>query len=401
MPEGTVPSTQGLSAARRPFLSSRRIALALGVIVLGAAAFATKTILSARTVTTDDALVIARTVAVAPEVSAKVLEVRVREHARVNKGDVLVELDRELYEIGLARAEGELHAAEAQQKLADVRLASVKTQRPMLVAAARGDHVEAIGLRQSLEGEVKRSEEALAASSTALALARQEYSRALALQKSGSVSAVDVDHAAARVAALEAEQRSAAAQIAVAKSRRVAAGGAEASASGRVSLAEVNAEGAAADADRALAGARVEQARSAVRRAEAELGRTRIVAPISGVVEHLTVESGMLVGPPSAVLSIVSTEDVWIEARIKETSVARVHEGQTAVVSVDALDREISGRVEGVGAATLSRFALVPAETTGAHFVRVTQRVPVLVRLDAKPEGLRAGLSAVVTVRTP
>lgn len=409
MPEGTSPSTSEFARpiAARPepespkaLVSTRRILGLSAVTLIVAAGLFAKIVLGARSVTTDDALVVARTVAVSPEVAAKILEVRVREHAHVAKGDLLLELDRELYEISLARAQGELHAAEAQLRLAEVRLGSVKAQRPVLLATARGDHVEAMGLRQSLEGEVKRSEAALASASTSLALARREQARVLTLQKSGSVSAVDVDQSAARVASLEAEQRSAAAQIAVVQARRVAAGGAEASAGGRASLAEVGAEVEAADAELALASARVEQARAQVKRAAAELERTRVIAPIAGVVEHLTAEKGALASPASTILSIVSTEDLWIEARIKETSVSRVHEGQVASISVDALPHDISGRVEGVGAATLSRFSLVPAETTGAHFVRVTQRVPVLVRLDAKPEGLRAGLSAVVTVRT-
>lgn len=165
-------------------------------------------------------------------------------------------------------------------------------------------------------------------------------------------------------------------------------------------MVEKGTEEAMAEADLALATARVEQARAGVAHAESELARTRIVAPMSGVVEHGKLEEGALVGPGTALLALVSTEDVWVEARIKETDVGRLREGDRVVVHVDALGgRDLAGRVEGVGMATLSRFAAIPTEATGAHFVRVTQRVPVVVRFDEKPDGMRAGLNAVVDIQ--
>jgi membrane fusion protein (multidrug efflux system) len=270
----------------------------------------------------------------------------------------------------------------------------------MLVQAAQGDQAEAIATKQSLDAEVRRVEAQSAAADVSLALARQELDRSRALQKTGAVSDAQVDQHAARVAELVAQQRSLTAQLAAATSRGTAAASAARSAGGRASIAVEGTEGAVAESDRALARARVEQARATVALAEAELARTKVVAPIRGIVEHLDVEEGMLLVPPRATMSIVSTDDVWIEARIKETDIQRIQGDQTASIRIDALgSKDLAGHVDGVGSATLSRFAAIPVEATGAHFVRITQRVPVRIRLDAKPEGLRAGLSAVVSIQ--
>lgn len=403
MPEGTVPDPPVRLAAITPPASppdrKKRALVVAGVVtacVLGGAA---KLLAGRGTVTSDDALVVARTVHVSPEVAAKVRKVHVREHQRVERGALLVELDPTFYENALARANGELHAAEALVRQAEVRAASVQKQRPMMVLAARGEHAQAMALHASLEAEVRRAEAQATSAAASLSLARQEQARVASLRKGGSVSDAEVEQAAAKVAALEADLASANAQIAAAKMRRTAAGGAERSADGRASLVETSAEEAQAAADLALANARVEEARASVARADAELARTKIVAPFAGIVEHVTVEDGSTAAPGGDVLSVVSTEDVWVEVRVKETEVERLGDGQRASVQVDALGgRTLRGHVDGVGHATLARFSAIPSEATGAHFVRVTQRVPVRVVLEDRPAGLRAGLNAVVSV---
>jgi membrane fusion protein (multidrug efflux system) len=404
MAEGTAPdpivhtTKAHIGGSRWSRGASRRASLALAAAcVLGLGA---RFIANRNEITTDDATVVARTVSLAPELTAKVKRVLVRNHQPVDKGALLVELDSTVFDQSLAKAKGELHAAEAQEEQAGLRLASIQKQHPLLVQAAQGDQAEAIATKQSFDAEVRRVEAQSAANDVALALARQELERSRALQKSGSVSDAQLEQHTARVAQLVAEQRSLAALLSAATSRGSAAAGAARSAGGRATIVVEGTETALAESDRALARARVEQARASVALAEAELARTKITSPIRGIVEHVEVEEGMLLGPPSSMMSIVSTDDMWIEARIKETDIQRIQADQSASIRVDALGSEdVRGHVDGVGSATLSRFAAIPVEATGSHFVRITQRVPVRIRLDGRHEGMRAGLSAIVSIQ--
>jgi len=87
----------------------------------------------------------------------------------------------------------------------------------------------------------------------------------------------------------------------------------------------------------------------------------------------------------------------------KETQIAGMRPGQPVIIHVDAYDRDFRGRVEGIGAATGSRFSLLPAENASGNFVKVVQRVPVRIVLEKgqDPEHLlRPGLSVVPEVAT-
>jgi membrane fusion protein (multidrug efflux system) len=74
--------------------------------------------------------------------------------------------------------------------------------------------------------------------------------------------------------------------------------------------------------------------------------------------------------------------------------------GQRAEIEIDAYpDEKLTGRIESIGAGTGSEFAILPAQNANGNWVKVTQRVPVRIRLDRKPaKPLIAGLSATVTV---
>jgi membrane fusion protein (multidrug efflux system) len=389
-----------------PRASGRERALPISRVVVGAVvvtaaiAVGAKVIAQRHDVTTDEAVVVARTVTLAPEITARATQVLVKNHQLIERGALLLELDPTVFEQSLAKARGELHVAEAQEREAELHLEAVQRQHPVRLQVAREDQAEAIATRQSLEAEIKRVEAQAASVEAALTLARQEAGRARVLQQAGSLASAQLEQQVARVAQLEAEQHSLAAQRAAATSRGVAAAGAARSAGGRASMISDDVEPALAESARALAHARVEQATASVALAEAELARTKIVAPIRGVVEHLEVEVGMLVASQTPALSIVSSDDVWIDARVKETEIHRIQPEQVARIRVDALGSEdLFGHVDGVGFATLSRFAAIPIEATGTHFVRVTQRVPVRIRLDGHHDAMRAGLSAVVTIK--
>ena len=149
----------------------------------------------------------------------------------------------------------------------------------------------------------------------------------------------------------------------------------------------------------------------AVRAAAAELERarynlsvTRVTAPADGVIyQASSFHEGVMLAPGQAVFALVETGEAWVDANFKETQLADLAQGQPAEIVFDAAPgRTFTGTVEAIGAGTGSEFSLLPAQNATGNWVKVTQRVPVRIKLDDAAEAatLASGLSAEVTVDT-
>jgi membrane fusion protein (multidrug efflux system) len=160
-------------------------------------------------------------------------------------------------------------------------------------------------------------------------------------------------------------------------------------------IAEVRARFGSASADLAKAEAQLETAKL-------NLSYTHIVAPVSGIVGHKSVESGQHVQPGQELLTIVEVDDAWITANFKETQLRLMHPGQPAEIHVDSYGVDLPGHVESIAPATGARFSLLPPENASGNFVKVVQRLPVRIRLDHAQDPqrpLRPGMSVDVAVK--
>jgi membrane fusion protein (multidrug efflux system) len=127
-------------------------------------------------------------------------------------------------------------------------------------------------------------------------------------------------------------------------------------------------------------------------------------APLDGVVSKKTVELGQVAQMGQPLLALVPLNDVWVVANFKETQLGRVKPGQEADVEIDTYPgKKFLGKVESLSAGTGARFSLLPPENATGNWVKVVQRLPVKIKLDtgqfSNPDTLRAGMSAVVTVK--
>src|SRR5262249_24899727 len=122
----------------------------------------------------------------------------------------------------------------------------------------------------------------------------------------------------------------------------------------------------------------------------------------AGVVSRKSVEPGQVVQPGQPLFALVDLDHTWVTANFKETQLKSMRPGQRASVSVDALGgRTFKGRVDSIAAATGAKFTLLPPEDATGNFVKVVQRIPVKIYLDAgeDPERLlRPGMSVTPTV---
>lgn len=125
-----------------------------------------------------------------------------------------------------------------------------------------------------------------------------------------------------------------------------------------------------------------------------------VVASTSGVIIQNTGVVGEQVSPSLGVplAAEVDPHDLWIQANVQETNIARIHDGQRVDVTVDARPgRTYAGLVVAIQQATQSTFSLIPASATSGTFTKVTQRIPVKIALR-DTAGLSPGMSAEVRI---
>ena len=129
---------------------------------------------------------------------------------------------------------------------------------------------------------------------------------------------------------------------------------------------------------------------------------TGACAPTSGTIASLSLRPGSTVSAQAPVFSIISDRDYWVDANFKETQLRRVRPGQRVRVVTDVYpDHVFSGEVQSLSGGSGAAFSLLPPENATGNWVKVTQRVPVRVRiLDPDPaHPLRIGTTASVEVK--
>ena len=412
----------------------RIIIIAAAVVGLAGLLFGGWLWWQARTqVSTDDAYVEGAVTVISSKVSGNIAELHVKDNQAIKAGDLLVRVDPRDYRAKRDQAVAAVAVAEAV-------LLTLRSELPMTrgVTAAQGDEA-----RGALEGA--RHAEAASESAVAEAQAQLEAKRAAA-------SAAESDVAGARATAVQAvrekaRQRQLVAQGLVAQRDYDQAEAAEGSARAALEalerrkiqverevqqveaalasrrlgvqqakqrVAELRGSLARAEsqrhqvpmkeADVVRAEAAVTQARADLSYAELQLQYTEVRAPVDGVVSKRTVELGQVAQMGQPLLAIVPLHDVWVIANFKETQLERIRPGMTAEVRVDSFsDRSFRGTVDSLAAGTGARFSLLPPENATGNWVKVVQRLPVKIRLDpgqfGNPDTLRAGMSAIVTVK--
>ncbi|HHX5190702.1 TPA: multidrug efflux MFS transporter periplasmic adaptor subunit EmrA [Yersinia enterocolitica] len=149
----------------------------------------------------------------------------------------------------------------------------------------------------------------------------------------------------------------------------------------------------------------VEQAAAKLRDAWLALQRTKVVSPITGFVSRRSVQVGAEIANGAPLMAVIPANEMWIDANFKETQLANMRIGQPATVVTDFYGDDVvfQGKVVGLDMGTGSAFSLLPAQNATGNWIKVVQRLPVRIELDAKQlteHPLRIGLSATVRVDT-
>lgn len=147
----------------------------------------------------------------------------------------------------------------------------------------------------------------------------------------------------------------------------------------------------------------IQSAVSNLKQAWLNLERTKIRSPIKGYVARRNAQVGQAVSVGGALMAVVTTDQMWLDANFKETQLTHMRIGQPAEIHFDLYgkDKTFNGKVVGIEMGTGSAFSLLPAQNATGNWIKVVQRVPVRIQLEPQQlaeNPLRIGLSATVKV---
>jgi multidrug resistance efflux pump len=285
---------------------------------------------------TDQAQVQAYVVPIAPQVSGRVIEVNVAQNQEVFPGDVLFKIDPTDYELAVQNAESAL-------ELAGQEIGSTTAS----VATAQAELVEAITHLEHMQTQGKRVFE---------------------LERKNVLSKADGDKARATIKSAEAQVASARANLEKAKQ----------------TLGKEGQENP-----------RLRSAVAALKKAQLDLGRTTVIAPGHGGITNLQLEIGHFANAGQPLLTFIEVDNVWIEANLRENSIANIKPGDSVDIALDAAPGKIfSGKVSSVGFAVenantgeMGGLATVKSES---GWLREAQRFPVIIEFtDDNVRGYR------------
>ena len=147
----------------------------------------------------------------------------------------------------------------------------------------------------------------------------------------------------------------------------------------------------------------IQSAVSNLKQAWLNLERTKIRSPIKGYVARRNAQVGQAVSVGGALMAVVTTDQMWLDANFKETQLTHMRIGQPVKIHFDLYgkDKTFDGKVIGIEMGTGSAFSLLPTQNATGNWIKVVQRVPVRIQLDPQQlaeNPLRIGLSATVKV---
>jgi membrane fusion protein, multidrug efflux system len=340
-------ATKAATAPARGTSKRRRGLIVLAVVAMvGFLAYGSYWFLFARHYeSTDDAYVNGDLVEITSEEPGTVMALSADDTQGVRRGQTLLELDPADAKVAMSNAEAGLARA-------------VREVRNLFATAEQ--------LRAQIterEIELKR--------------AQDDYRRRSSLLQDGAVSSEELSHTQDNIAQLQASLTEAREQL---KAIIVRIDGTTVESHPQVLAAE-----------------------AAVRDAALALRRTRICAPVAGVVARRSVQVGQRVSAGTPLMAVVPLNDVWIDANFKEVQLKDMRVGQPVDVRADVYGGSVRyhGTLVGLPAGSGSAFALLPAQNASGNWIKIVQRVPVRIALDPnelRAHPLRVGLSTTVTV---
>ncbi|WCM88042.1 HlyD family secretion protein [Acidovorax sp. NCPPB 3576] len=354
----TAPADPAAAKARR---RKALISLAAVVVVAGGAWGVYDWLVASHYEDTDNAYVQGNVIQITPQTGGTVMSILADDTDFVKAGAPLVKLDPADASVALEQAEAGLAQAVRQARTLYANNGSLNAQ---------------ISLRQADVAKARSD----------IARATDDLRRRQALSGNGAVSKEELNHAQSQLDA--ARTALAAAEAGVVSARE------------QLASNQSLTQGISVDQN-----PNVLAAAGKVREAFLAARRTDLPAPVDGYVARRTVQLGQRVAAGTPLMTVVPLNQVWVDANFKENQLRNLRLGQPAKLTADLYGKKVeyTGTIAGMGVGTGSAFALLPAQNATGNWIKVVQRVPVRIAIDAeqlRAHPLRVGLSMDVTVDT-
>lgn len=300
-----------------------------------------------RYATTDNAYTKADVLSIRPRVAGTVVERLVSENDYVKAGQLMLVLDKKPYEVALAKAEAKL--AEVRTNLAALHAGYAEKQSELQLALANRDYAI---LEQQRQADLAQRK----------LVAKAAYDEVSHTRRINEQQVITLERDLKRIA-----------------------------------------ESLGGDADTPIEQhPSYKAAQAEVEQAQLDLDYTSITAPKDGIVTKPP-EAGEFISVGSAVMSLVASDNLWVEANFVETDLTHVRVGQPVKVHVDTYPNIVwEGEVQSISPATGAEFSVIPAQNATGNWVKIAQRVPVRISIkpNEKAPVLQAGLSTGIKIDT-
>ncbi len=355
-PEVQTPSPR---AAGNPARKKILLTLTGIVVVVGLAWTAYEWLVASHYESTDNAYVQGNVIQITPQIGGTVLAILADDTDYVKAGQALVRLDPTDATVALDQTRANLAQVVRQ----------VRT-----IYANNG----------SLGAQITLRESDVAKAQVEIARATDDLNRRQSLVKNGAVSKEDLNHAQTQLANGKSALAAAQAALAVAREQLVSN--------------QAMTDGISVERHPSVLAAAAK-----VREAWLATQRMSLPAPVEGYVARRSVQLGQRVAAGTPLMSIVPMKQMWVDANFKEVQLRNIRIGQSVNLTADLYGKKVEykGTVAGLGMGTGSAFSLLPAQNATGNWIKVVQRVPVRVTLDAAElakNPLRVGLSMEATV---
>jgi membrane fusion protein (multidrug efflux system) len=369
---------------------------------------------------TNDAYVTGYLHPVSSRISGTVVYVHVDDNQKVQKGQVLVELDPKDYQVVVQNAQAALENAKRQAGAAQATINLSSQTAQANTTEAKGAVGTAIAGISSAQAMVNQAQAAVVSAQDQFAKAQAQEINAKVtdqryeqLYQSGAIPKQQRDDASTAYQVAQAQTKTAQQSIVDAKAKYQSAldGIDQAKANlvdsqGKVQQAQ--ASGQQTEVNRRqyqAAQAQIAAATANLKQAQLNLSYTLIKAPTTGRIGNKTVQVGQRVQPEQPLLAVVGGNS-WIVANFNETQLSKMQPGEIAEIRVDTFSgKTFKGSVNSLSPASGSDFSLLPPDNATGNFTKVVQRIPVKVTFD--PNSIKGyenritpGMSVEVTVNT-
>ncbi|MEW5790930.1 MAG: HlyD family secretion protein [Pseudomonadota bacterium] len=321
---------------------------------------------------TDDARVDGDVIVLSSRVAGQLTDLDIIEGDRIRRGQILARVDEREARLQVAALEAKLQATLAQAEL-------VRAQKGMTGQETQGQY-------ESQASRLSAAEATLAELAPQLRQSQADYLRARELATQKMIPQQDMEHARTAYEQVQQAYRKAEAELHAARGTLSAAGG---------SRRQVQ----VLDRQQAVLQHQADEIRAELQRQRVNLQEHTIRSPVDGVAVMTFVQRGEHVSPGQRIAMVLDPRNIWVEANVKETQIAKLRVGQPVDIHVDAYpDRRFRGTVYRIGHAATSQFALLPDPNPSGTFTKITQRLPVRILVQQANGLLRPGMMVEVDI---